>query len=513
MPNEKYLDYAGLQYYHEKLNMDLASMLMTDDDLDIVLLDELGVAPPLPETWTESANGTLNLALGDAFSYWPEGAGTKTISITNGTTAGISKFFLKLTDAGNFPMQWGSNIQWKDGSEPEWQAFHEDIIMFKSDDSGSTWTAQVVQTNEITPYWKLTVQMPAHHYWNDGEVTRYRILLPFRFTNSAVIDWGDGTVETPETARPDINYEYCYHTYQADGIYHIKVQYDDFENLYIGNWLSTDYGVEYAAYEVMPAYLTSVVSIDSPLPKLKGSYLDTSSSWRSADNNFKEIFCEYDNLTSVPEKLFCNNRLVTSFQSCFRDCTSLQSIPSGLFDGNTAVTSFQNCFRDCTSLQSISSGLFDSNTAVTDFSYCFDGCTSLQSIPSGLFDNNTAVTTFYYCFYGCSSLQFIPSGLFDNNTVVTDFERCFYSCSSLQSIPSGLFNNNTAVTTFQNCFSSCTSLTDFTIHIGSSSVSNCYNFVTKKTGTTRTIYIPNNSTTKTTFDAQASSLGLTIIGE
>lgn len=158
MSNEKYLNYAGLQYYHEKLQLDLANMVVTDDDLDIVLFDELGIVPPLPETWTESVNGTLNLALGDAFSYWPEGAGTKTISITNGTTAGVSKFFLKLTDAGNFFVEWGSNIQWKNGSEPVWQAFHEDIIMFKSNDGGSTWVGQLLQTNEIEKYWKITVK-------------------------------------------------------------------------------------------------------------------------------------------------------------------------------------------------------------------------------------------------------------------------------------------------------------------------------------------------------------------
>jgi hypothetical protein len=69
------------------------------------------------------------------------------------------------------------------------------------------------------------------------------------------------------------------------------------------------------------------------------------------------------------------------------------------------------------------------------------------------------------------------------------------------------------VTSFEHCFSICSSLTDFTLHIGSSLVSNCSYFVTKKTGTTRTIYVPNNSTTQTTFNSVASSLGLTIIGE
>ena len=38
MPNEKYLNYTGLQHYHEKLQLYLADMVVTDDDLDIILL-------------------------------------------------------------------------------------------------------------------------------------------------------------------------------------------------------------------------------------------------------------------------------------------------------------------------------------------------------------------------------------------------------------------------------------------------------------------------------------------
>lgn len=117
------------------------------------------------------------------------------------------------------------------------------------------------------------------------------------------------------------------------------------------------------------------------------------------------------------------------------------------------------------------------------------------------------------CFFYASNLESIPSNLFENNSSVTDFSYCFLNCTSLQSIPSELFNSCTAAINFDGCFSNCTSLNDFTLHIGSSSVFSCYSFVTKKTGTTRTIYVPSGSTTQTTFNAVASTLGLTIIGE
>jgi len=76
-----------------------------------------------------------------------------------------------------------------------------------------------------------------------------------------------------------------------------------------------------------------------------------------------------------------------------------------------------------------------------------------------------------------------------------------------------LFASNTNVTNFNNAFQDCTQLTDFTLHIGSSSVSSCSSFATLKSGANRTIYVPSGSTTETTFNAVASSLGLTIIGE
>ena len=147
------------------------------------------------------------------------------------------------------------------------------------------------------------------------------------------------------------------------------------------------------------------------------------------------------------------------------------------------------------------------------FQSCWLAYKNLVSIPSGMFDNNPDILSFDSTFAVCQSLTSIPAGLFDSNTLATGFGACFSMCSSLTSIPSGLFANNTAATGFRTCFYNCPSLNDFTLHIGSSSVSNCDIFVTSKANTTRTVYVPSGSTTQTTFNAQASSLGLTVIGE
>ncbi len=412
------------------------------------------------------------------------------------------------------------------------------------------------------PSWSITINTELA---GDGEKTGQIPFCLYEAQNASMtVDWGDGNIETYTSANAVQNF--CpTHQYANAGEYTIKMESDDFSRLHI--WINL-FGEEGDPY----VYYTTLKSVDEPLPQIAGAHIwwynentgeeeivDIDNSFYGCfwyctslqsipsglfDNNvavtsfgncfgsctslqsipsglfdkntqatrFSNCFADCSSIRSIPSGLFDKNTAATSFDGCFYGCSSLQSIPSGLFDKNTAVTDFGGCFIDCTSLQSIPSGLFDKNTAVSSFSTCFAGCTSLQSIPSGLFDKNTAATGFYYCFNGCSSLQSIPSGLFDKNTAATSFFGCFQNCTSLQSIPSGLFAINTAVTSFDYCFSDCSSLADFTLHIGSSVSSGSY-FVTEKTGTTRTIYVPSGSSTQSAFNSYASSLGLTIIGE
>ena len=330
--------------------------------------------------------------------------------------------------------------------------------------------------------WSITIDTEAE---NEGDRMGQIPFCLYGVENASMkVDWGDGTVET-YTSTNAVENSCSTHQYTVAGEYTIQMESGDFSRLYL--WTDID------GEEGDPAtYVATLKSIDKPLPQIAGVH-----GWGYNEDTEEREIRNIDN----------------SFDGGFYNCSSLQSIPEGLFDNNTAVTSFNYCFSGCTSLQSIPSELFDKNTAVINFDSCFSYCTTIQSIPLGLFDNNTAVIKFDSCFSGCSSLQSIPEGLFDNNTTVINFSYCFSNCTSLQSIPSGLFDNNTAVTNFNCCFYDCTSLTDFTLHIGSSLVSTCYPFVTKKSGTIRTIYVPSGSRTQTTFNGQASSLGLTIIGE
>jgi len=428
----------------------------------------------VPVFWLSTIDGVVDLSINQAYSFEPEGYGIKTISIQNGSSA--SSFWLKLIDGGNFPIEWDSNIVWESGSEPELIAFEENIFYFYKDNG--KWIGDIIATNAIEEYWKFTIRMD-----EAGEYNAQDFYPPI--TGNYTIDWDDPDDNTTTgmhsawiTSAEDVftEYKFPYHEYRKSGLYHIKLK-SSFSSAYI---VTSNGDPEDFIYNSFP----NIVSIESPLPKIKGSFQYVDDDKKIVYDSIDWLFRDYINLESIPDKILyhnpegpltfcfgdCNSlknippkvfdrhTTTTDFYGCFENCFALTSVPAGLFDKNTAATDFRSCFSDCKLLQSIPAGLFDKNTAVTDFSYCFSDCSSLQSIPSGLFDKNTAALIFSGCFSGCSSLQSIPTGLFDKNTATLNFSGCFSFCSSLQSIPAGLFAKNTAATNFGSCFRRCTSI-------------------------------------------------------
>ncbi len=380
-------------------------------------------------------------------------------------------------------------------------------VLYEDDDSAIE-TFINNQSNEsmvvaLEPdYWSYTVDTRLY----DNTETNAKTSIPFDLYNvndaSIKVDWGDNTTSTftssdysSNTTLNSSSSTSFIHTYENPGIYTVKISSSNFYKVKIYNNSNTTYGGSPLSY-----YRGTLIEINNPLPELN-----------ITDFQYFLSYCR--KLTTLTEDLFKNNTQITSFENCFKYCSSLITIPENLFRYNINVTQFGNCFSYCSSLTSIPENLFKYNIAVTDFGACFKNCTSLTSIPENLFRYNTAVTTFTYCFESCTTLTSIPENLFRYNINVTQFGNCFWKCSALTSIPENLFKYNINAVYFGYCFNSCSSLGNFAIHIGSSLVTASHSFVTKKTGTTRTVYVPNNSTTKTTFNGVASSLGLTVIGE
>ena len=374
----------------------------------------------------------------------------------------------------------------------------------------------VQDSAEQVEMWKFTVVTTS-----GGKTTG----IPFNLSEDAgvtlTVDWGDGNTSTLTSADYTASDSSAsVHEYADAGTYTIKIYCDDWDSLHIlglnSNALASSSGATASLYW----WKQTLRTLDSSIPKVAGmvTYANTSSDTLTIRNDsFAYLFCNCTRLASTPSDLFSKNTTITTFASCFRSCSSLSAPDADLFKYNTAVTTFTYCFANIGSLTfaTVPADLFKYNTQVTDFSYCFYYNTFLNTIPSTLFATCTAVTTFSSCFMGCSSITSIPAGLFDHNVAVTSFSSCFASCSKLVTIPVDLFKYNTVVTSVSSCFASCSTLGSFSIRIGSSSVSRtgARSFVSKKSSATRTVYVPSNSTTQTSFNSVASNLGLTIIGE
>ena len=133
---------------------------------------------------------------------------------------------------------------------------------------------------------------------------------------------------------------------------------------------------------------------------------------------------------------------------------------------------------------------------------------------TGLSGNTLYTYTYFpYFFYFANHVTEIPDNFLSLLSEKQDFQRFFYGMDGISSIPSVLFANNAEINSISGCFEDCMTLGDFSIHIASPNILSASMFITVKPGTTRTIYVPSGSTTETTFNAVASSLGLTIIGE
>lgn len=300
--------------------------------------------------------------------------------------------------------------------------------------------------------------------------TNLKSSVPFSLFNQPnielYIDWGDGTTDvlTPSMYSSATSTLASVHTYATAGEYTIQIDSSDWSNTYIFSY-GTNYttsGISVAdQYACIGYFKSTVIEILNAIPGLKGT-------------------------------------------NCYSSTTTY----------GTSTTRFGNPFQSCSKLEIIPNDLFSNMpTTFTNYSYCFSSCTALAEIPEGLFDALTQNTNFQGCFSSCSSITEIPEGLFDHCTKATVFWSCFQGCTSLQTIPEHLFLYNTAANDFDECFRGCSSLTDFTIHISARSISYCSNFVTLKSGTTRTIYVPSGSNTLSKFNSVASSLGLTVIGE
>lgn len=387
------------------------------------------------------------------------------------------------------------------------------------------------------------------------------------------VDWGDNTTTTlTPSSYTNSSSAASQHAYATAGTYTITVTAaaSDWNAMKFMSTSGNNTSTSSWNAKTLPIFWfrNTVTEILDPIPTCSGSRVFSglkpgTSDEGTAGTSFDYFFYS-SKLTTIPNGLFSLNQYATSFIGTFYN-SAVTAVPTTTFYGCTQATSYDHCFYGCTGITTIASGLFNWAEGVLDFSYLFYGCTNLVSMGAGLFANSplvtafwsswkkcsklaslpaalfaytpaatnfestfstcskiasidasifescTGITTLQQCFENCSALVSIPNGLLTNCTRIQNFKSAFSKATKLTTIPSDLFSTITDITTVEACFTGCSAITDFSITFVAPNISNVSSFIPGKSGATRTVTVPDGTTTATKFRNVASSMTLTVI--
>ena len=339
--------------------------------------------------------------------------------------------------------------------------------------------------------------------------------IPFNLYNQSAeldVDWGDGqTSHLTSSNYSSSSTSASTHRYSVAGIYTIRVKCSSWDSVYLFSMNESLLGSSrnfYSYMSFLQYYRRTLVSVDSPIPPVKGTgYWTNASSGSTAttfqDNSLQYSFAYCTKLKSTAAAMFSKCRHITSYIRAFQHCYSLECIADSTFRNCSNATTFQYCFYNCESLKEIADNAFWNCSKASSFLYCFYGCSSLNSLPRRLFYGCSSISTMQYTFRGCTSLKSIPSDLFKwCGDKLVSLEDCFYSCTSLTDIPVSLFKGCTALTDISYMFS------DIGIGYGNSitidltdspNIQSVSYVIDHWDGITLTVYVKNGTTTHSTL--------------
>jgi len=310
----------------------------------------------------------------------------------------------------------------------------------------------------------------------DGAGAGTTIVLPIppADNNNYSVDWGDGNVETIDSAVAFPNHTY---TNTEETVYTITI------NGTVNEFGYASSSNPSSAYITFTQYITGLIQWGeigatqygfSHCENLKGEIPEPSEQTFSNVVDCSYLFNGCSGLTgSIPENLFQNGNNIESFAFTFACCTGLtESIPENLFANNPNVITFEKTFVECAGLTgSIPENLFANNPNAVDFNATFSWCSGLTgTIPENLFINNVNACMFIYTFADCTGLSgHVSVKLFENAKIGNDTEIAlfglttysvqgtFYNCSNLTSVE---YNKSEIGI---EMFYGCNNLTDITI--------------------------------------------------
>ncbi len=390
---------------------------------------------------------------------------------------------------------------------------------------------------------------------------------------SCTVDWGDNTTTTLAASDyTNSSSAVSQHTYASTGTYTITItaNAENWASMRLMSCSANNTSASNWNAKSLPIYYfrNTVKEILDPIPSIAGVRLftsvkpGTSTEGTATNHSFAYLFYS-SKLTTICDGLFSLNQNATSFQgtfynsllagdiplTTFYNCTQatsydhcfygskvtgiasgvfnwaegvtdfsylfygspLRTMGAGLFANSPLVTSFWSAWKNCTSLTALPQNLFAYTPLATNFQSAFASCTKITSVAADTFASCTQAADFQQAFEKCTGLTSIPQGFFSVCTEVTNFKSVFNGSSKIATIPNDLFQYNTKVTSFESALASTSALGGFDLVIGSPSVSTAASFCPKKTSVTRTVTVPANSTTATSFNRVASGCGLTVI--
>lgn len=87
----------------------------------------------------------VNLDLSGAQYFTATASAACTFAITNtpATANAAVGFILRLTNGGNYTMTWPASVKWENGLAPDLTTGGTDVLVFITDDAGTTWRATI----------------------------------------------------------------------------------------------------------------------------------------------------------------------------------------------------------------------------------------------------------------------------------------------------------------------------------------------------------------------------------
>ncbi len=329
------------------------------------------------------------------------------------------------------------------------------------------------QTEELTVDDIMNMYYSADTTYNeDNMVLRVRPLADdskyvfpaYSWTDSLVIDWGDGNTDFLEGASTR-NTRFPAHEYADAGREYIvqvhggltgfTTSMSYYPNAHVNDVKQIIQWGRFLKITTFDLQMDTCVTYIPAPPK------ETLAVITSANN----MFYKCKNIKKFDKDFFANAPKLSTMQNSFQGCESIEEFPEDFFNNLPSLSNMLGAFRDCKKLRKAPDF---SKTKLSNISQLFAGCESLTEVPEGIFPStlcSSSSMNLNMTFSGCKSLEALPEHLFDgmNANRVTSMNSMFEGCEKLKSVNLDFIDKQRGCYQFRSTFSGCAQLTTYPV--------------------------------------------------